>query len=86
METGSDQLRMDSSRRGNDISCSMELPRHFIPRNDREKENINDGNTGLPRHFVPCNDRCKSQNENERTLSREEAIKWIRKIKRNCGK
>ena len=74
------RFRMDSCRRGNDISCSMGLPRHFIPRNDREKENINDGNTGLPRHFVPRNDRCKSQNENERTLSREEAIKWIRTV------
>ncbi len=38
---------------------------------------------GLPRRFSPRNDRCKSQNENEKTLSRKEAIKQIQGIRKN---
>ncbi|MCK5767744.1 MAG: helix-turn-helix domain-containing protein [Candidatus Atribacteria bacterium] len=37
----------------------------------------------LPRRFTPRNDRSKSQNENEKTLSREEAIKRIQEIRQN---
>jgi len=77
------RFMMDYSSSRNDTSCSTGLPRHFTPRNDREKENIDDGNTGLPRRFTTRNDRNKSQNENEKTLSRIEAIKQIQEIRKN---
>jgi len=51
---------------------------------DEIEEHNDYGNKGLPRRFTPRNDRCKSQNENEKTLSREEALSWIRRIRENC--
>ena len=38
--------------------------------------------TGLPRRFTPRNDRNKSQKKKEKILPREEALAWIRKIRR----
>ena len=59
----------------------MSLPRFRMDYSS--SRNNTSCSTGLPRRFTSRNDRCKSQNENEKTLSREEAIKQIQGIRKN---
>jgi len=68
---------MDYSSSGNDLGGSDEIA--------ALSSKAHNDKGGLPRHFVPRNDRNKSQNKNERILSGEEALEWIRKIRQKCG-